>query len=789
MRDLADTLIRRAALLIAPLLWAVLGVSLFAGWFAPLDNVLRDWRFGLNTRAATGSVVFVDIDSQSLAAVGVWPWPRHLHAQMLDALMKMGADDVIFDIDFSAASTEPEDAAFERSLADAGGYAYLAAFQQQRLVGDAQSYNLPLARFGKNAAPVAVNVSLDSGGMVRDHPLAVDIAGKPVPSVAEVLSGRTGHDTGAIGIDFAIDPGTVTRISATDLLNGRVDPALVSGRDIVIGASAVELRDFFVVPRYGIVPGALLQIEAAETLKQNRVLVPLGIWPGIAASLLLGICGAVFSRRVPLWAVVLSTAGILILTETAAALLQVHLALKLDTAAIDIALGLVALQTLIEELRRRGEQRRIAHERLRYLARHDPLTGMLSRTTLVEHIDAALATGRDVAVAVIDLRRFRAINDTLGHGQGDQLLKLVAARLTDMGPDAVARLGGDSFAMLAPDMPADRLTGFCEAIVEWLSFPYELSAEHHVIIAASAGATMSSLSGRDAETLLSHADMALSAAKQRPGGAAMLFEAGMASRLEQRQAMDSALRWALARHEISVAYQPQIDLSTSRVIGAEALARWDHEALGSVSPVQFVAAAEETGLIVEIGRWMLEAACTEAARWPEATRLAVNVSPVQLDLSDVAADVAKALEVSGLPAHRLDIEITEGVFVKNADAAIDKLMAIRRLGVGIALDDFGTGYSSLSYLARLPVDKIKIDQSFVRRLPADPEALAIVRTVVSLSHALGKSVVAEGIETAQQAAALRAAGCQVAQGFLFGRPMAAGEIRSMLRPAGLSLVG
>ncbi len=789
MGELTQKLVQRAGLVFVPALWIVVLVGILSGWFAPLDNALRDWRFGLTTRAATGSVVFVDIDSASLASVGVWPWPRQLHAQMLDALMRMGADNVVFDVDFSATSSEADDAAFEHSLADAGGYAYLAAFEQQRLVNGPQSYNLPLDRFRKNAAPVAVNVSLDSGGLVRTYPLAVDIAGQSIPSVAELLSGRTGPAEGVIDIDFSIDPTTVTRISASALLSGKVDPALLNGKDVVIGASAVELRDFFVVPRYGIIPGALLQILAAETLKQNRALTPLGFWPILAAVLLLGLFAFLLSRRLPVWGVVLLGTLVLAAAEAIAALLQMQVGLMLDTAAVDVALGVVGLQALIVELKRSGEQRRVAHERLRYLARHDPLTGALSRTTLVEQIDAALATGRDVAVVALDLRRFRAINDTLGHGQGDQLLKLVAARLTEMGPDAVARLGGDSFAMLAPDMPADRLVGFCQAIIEWLSFPYELSGEHQVMIAASAGATMSSLSGRDAETLLSHADMALSAAKQRTGSAVALYEPEMAERLGARQAMDAALRWALARREISVAYQPQIDLGTSRIIGAEALARWDNPLIGSVSPVQFIAAAEETGLIVEIGRWMLDAACMEAARWPEELRIAVNVSPVQLELCDVAADVAKALERSGLSPARLDIEITEGVFVKNADAAIEKLNAVRRLGAGIALDDFGTGYSSLSYLAKLPVDKIKIDQSFVRRLPVDREALAIVRAVVSLSDGLGKAVVAEGIETPEQAALLIAAGCRIAQGFLFGRPMSGEDIRRSFASQSLSLVG
>ncbi|HEX4296512.1 MAG TPA: EAL domain-containing protein [Devosia sp.] len=759
-------------------LWAAIGVAAWAGWFAPLDNALREARFHLTTRGTSGSAVFVDIDAQSLATVGVWPWPRHLYAQMLDKLMQLGAADVVFDVDFSAASSETEDAAFERSLADAGGYAFLAAFQQQREAGGSQPFNLPLARFLKNAAPVAVNVSLDGGGVVRDTPLAVSIGGRPIASAAATLAQVKGAPGQSVGIDFSIDPGSIVRVSAADLLAGKVDPALLANRQVVIGASAVELRDFFVVPRYGIVPGAVLQILAAETLKQGRGLVSLGPWPALMALLLIAGAGLAGRRRVPVAVTIGAATALAVAIEIAASLLQVEWALLLDSAAIDAGLGVLALQALVGELKRRGELKRVAEERLRYLAEHDPLTGALSRTSVVEYIAAELAARHELAVVAIDLRRFRAINDTLGHSRGDELLKQVVQRLSTMGPDVVARLGADSFVVVAPATTPDRLLGYCEAITEWLAFPYELDADHQATIAASAGATLSVVSGHDPEMLLSHADMALSAAKQRTGHGAALFATEMAGRLKASRALDAALRQAVVKQEFTLLYQPQADLGSGRIVGAEALARWTHPTLGTIPPVTFIAAAEETGLIVDIGRWVLETACREAAGWPDEVRIAVNVSPVQFELSDVAADVAAALEHSGLAPERLDIEITEGVFVRNAVTVTHKLDAVRALGVGIALDDFGTGYSSLGYLGQLPIDKLKIDQSFVRRLPGDAEAVAIIKAVMALSTALGKSVVAEGIETMEQAAILRGFGCSVMQGYQFGRPMPATAIRA-----------
>jgi diguanylate cyclase (GGDEF)-like protein len=661
---------------------------------------------------------------------------------------------------------------------------------------------------------------------------------------------------------------------------------------VIIGASAVELRDFFVVPRYGPIPGALLQAIAGESLIQGRALRPTPTWPLLAGIGLLGILAVFGRRRMPMLLAVLAAAGVSAAAEATGFALQEQHALLLDTGALHAAALAFVASVLGSELVRRGEQRlrairerdtvrrildrviadnfdgvvvvnaegrivsasqfaettfgsalqdhkaadvlpekfvalltdalaandrhgeltlhlgdadrvldyvvthsqvqlaavpttvacltfrditerRRDEDRLRYLGTHDTLTGALTRTRLIELMAAAFEAGRDVAVAIVDLRRFRIINDTLGHSQGDLLLKQVVSRLTSMAPDASARLGVDRFALLLPAMAPEKLTGFCETVCQWLAFPYQLAGEHQAIISASAGATCSLVSGHVPEMLLSHADMALSAAKQHVAGVT-LFLPEMDQRLQERQAMDTALRRAMARREFTLAFQPQVDTTTGSIVGAEALARWSDPILGSISPVRFIPAAEETGLIVELGRWALNAACTEAGRWPEHIHIAVNVSPVQFELSDVVADVREALERTGLDPRRLELEMTEGIFVRDLEAVTLRLDALRELGVRIALDDFGTGYSSLSYLGRLPVDKIKIDQSFVKRLP-DTEAAAIINTVVALSQTLGKQVIAEGVETADQAWMLQLVGCRLVQGFHFGRPVSAGE--------------
>jgi EAL domain-containing protein (putative c-di-GMP-specific phosphodiesterase class I) len=254
----------------------------------------------------------------------------------------------------------------------------------------------------------------------------------------------------------------------------------------------------------------------------------------------------------------------------------------------------------------------------------------------------------------------------------------------------------------------------------------------------------------------------------------------MDENLRARQQLETAMQQAMERGEISLMFQPQASLEDGSIIGVEALMRWTHEELGVVSPERFIPVAEETGKIVELGRWILEAACREVAAWPGKLRLSVNVSPIQFELIDVVTEVRETLARSGFPAERLDVEITEGIFMSNARAITEALQKLRDLGISIALDDFGTGYSSLSYLGRLPVDKIKIDQSFVKRLPGDQEAGVIIRAVMMLSEALNKIVIAEGIETADQAWMLKMMGCKVGQGYHFGRPKTAAEMRAML---------
>ncbi len=395
------------------------------------------------------------------------------------------------------------------------------------------------------------------------------------------------------------------------------------------------------------------------------------------------------------------------------------------------------------------------------------------------------ARGEDLALLYLDLDRFKAVNDSHGHPVGDELLRAVAARLRACvrDSDLVARLGGDEFAVAqcgAPQPAASRQ--LAQRLIEALAAPFELAGvQAH--IGASVGIAVAPFDGDDPDTLLKNADLALYRAEADGRGTMRYFEPAMDERARLRRALEADLREALAQGQLHLEYQPLVRLTDGMVGGVEALLRWRHPARGGVSPAEFVPLAEDNGLIVPIGRWVLEQACRDALRWPASVRVAVNVSAVQFRQDTLLRDVAHALAHSGLPATRLELEITESVMLREPAQAVAQLRQLRAHGVHIALDDFGTGYSSLATLHAFAFDRLKIDRSFVRDLGARDDARSIVRAVAGLGRSLGIATTVEGVETAEQLAIARDEGCVEAQGYLFSRPRPADEIAAFVASA------
>ncbi len=432
-------------------------------------------------------------------------------------------------------------------------------------------------------------------------------------------------------------------------------------------------------------------------------------------------------------------------------------------------------------------ERKAAEARIAYMAHHDALTDLPNRVLFHERLNELLARvrrhGESLAVHCLDLDHFKGVNDTLGHPMGDALLQTVAQRLQKClrESDMVARLGGDEFAVVQyPLGSPNEASTLASALIETVSKPYEVHG-HEFIIGASIGIALSPGDGDEADGLLRNADIALYRAKAEGRGSAHFFEPEMDRRIQARRLLELDLRKAFANGEFELFYQPLINLTTNAVSGFEALLRWQHPERGMIAPGDFIPLAEEIGLIVPLGEWVLRQACTEAMRWPSELKVAVNLSPAQFRSRGVVRAVLTALAYSRLPADRLELEITESVLLGETDANLATLHQLRDIGVRISMDDFGTGYSSLSYLRCFPFDKIKIDRSFVRELSERPDCVAIIRAVAGLGMSLGIATTAEGIETAEQLERVRAEGCTEVQGYLFSPPRPASELAELIR--------
>jgi diguanylate cyclase (GGDEF)-like protein len=428
-------------------------------------------------------------------------------------------------------------------------------------------------------------------------------------------------------------------------------------------------------------------------------------------------------------------------------------------------------------------ERTRSHERIAYLAHYDALTELPNRVLFREQLEQVLKGGEPLAVLCVDIDEFKSVNDSLGHSVGDELLKAVADRLRGLlrATDFVARLGGDEFAIIqtAIEQPADT-TELVTRIYQAIRQPFEC-AGHLLSADACIGIALAPRDGTDLDQLLKNADLAMYEAKADGRRTCRFFEPGMDERFKALRTLELDLRQAIAEGGFELYYQPLVNLADGKVTGCEALLRWRHPVRGMISPVEFIPVAEETGLINPIGEWVLTTACAEAARWPDDVRIAVNVSPVQFRSQAFALKVTAALAASGLAPHRLEMEITEAVLIRDDEAALAMLHQLRALGVRIALDDFGTGYSSLSYLQRFPFDKIKIDRCFVKDVAESDGSGSIVQAVVNIAAARNMTTTAEGVETEQQRDMLRMLGCTEMQGWLFSPAIPAADIRQLLR--------
>ena len=466
--------------------------------------------------------------------------------------------------------------------------------------------------------------------------------------------------------------------------------------------------------------------------------------------------------------------------------LQRHI-IKLRQANAHLVIAALGAQVMTEEVRR-------AKDDLGHMAHHDFLTSLPNRLLLMERLAQAIALARrqggKMALLFVDLDRFKVINDSLGHAVGDLLLQAVAQRLLSVirTSDTASRQGGDEFVVLLADVASERsVSELAEKLCRMLAEPYQLGGET-AHIGGTIGISMYPDDGEDGETLIRNADVAMYHGKRSGRNRCYFYRPEMNLRAIERQRTEADLHRALRLGEFALHYQPRVRLASGAISGAEALLRWTHPEHGAVAPSRFIPVAEDCGLIVPIGRWVLREACMQAARWGrcglDVGTVAVNISALEFRHGGFAEQLRAILAESGLAPQRLELEITEGVLMQDADASAAILRELKAIGVLLAIDDFGTGYSSLSYLNRFPVDVLKIDRSFVHDIDVDPGSGIIVGAVIALGASLGQRVVAEGVEQPAQRDFLRAHRCEEVQGFLFGRPLPAPGFAALLAPGG-----
>jgi diguanylate cyclase (GGDEF)-like protein len=482
-----------------------------------------------------------------------------------------------------------------------------------------------------------------------------------------------------------------------------------------------------------------------------------------------------------------------VLRESAATMKAAPDALAQALAMLQITLDvtLVRMCEVFETERcRTDDELARRQEELAFMATHDVLTGLPNRTLILDRGEQALVRARrrqaPVAALFIDVDNFKSINDTLGHDAGDEFLRALATRLDGVirDTDALGRLGGDEFVVIAEELsPAAGPDLIAQRLLEALKEPFKLAGEGGAELTATVSIGIAMGEQASAEELLRDADIAMYRAKWDGKNRYVLFESGMQDAAQLHMELEMDLRDALQRREFFLVYQPTFDLRDMRLTGVEALVRWKHPTRGVVQPNDFIPLLEESGLVVEVGKWILQEACRQGARWREGghvVNMAVNVSGRQLDSDEFVTDVGDALAQSGLDAHALTLEITETALMRNVEATARRLTAIKELGVRIAIDDFGTGYSSLAHLQRFPVDALKIDRSFISRLTMNPEGETLIHTLVQLGKALSIETLAEGIEQRQELSLLREEECDSGQGFLFARPLEAPEAEAFL---------
>ncbi len=743
---------------------AALGSLVFGtGAGESLDRALRNLRDGVRTHAASGEVHIVEIDARSLERIHRWPVPRGVHAAAVDKLHQSGVRSIAFDVDFSARSEPAEDAKFEAALKRAGGNVVLPTLRQ--FVGSGSSElteRAPIKQLADNAFLGAVNVIPDDDGLVRQMLLGVETFGTARPSIPSMVAESQAEIGRSFHIDYSIDPFTIPRHSLFDVVSGRIPAAELAGKRIIIGATAIEMGDRYVVPRHGVIPGVVIQALAAETLLAGKIPERWsGGWALALALLLTGLAVRHGPRRRRIALFFAGSAAILALPLWMEASFAIFMPVAAALAALAAA-GLAGGAALLLE-------------RYRNRALIDEGTGLPNLAAL----EADYRARGSGSIVIAHIKSFAEIASSLGPAATAQLVLRVSERLKFASADRIIYRTDDAgLAWIEAAEDEETIGDRVEGIAALMRAPVECGRLVDVTLSfgLAAGERI------DGKHLAANAALAASRAATKGLRWSKFVDADN-DETNWHLSLLGELDSAMASGQVWNAYQPKLDLATGRIIGVEALVRWLHPERGPIGPDSFIPLLEQHGRVRELTTHVLAQALEDARAWDAAgypLGVAVNVSATLLADHGFIELVGQMLRGSALPPARITVEITETAAINSADTAVAALESWRALGVDVSIDDYGTGQSSLGYLQKLPATELKIDRSFIDAVNSDQRNAIMVRSTIALAHELGMKVVAEGIEDEACLKALTAMGCDTGQGYFISRPITAAAVTELV---------